>query len=505
MLFKKGCAAVSLIFVGCLVFSFAGAQEYLVGPGDTLYVMVWGDDELTGTLVVSPDGTIAFPTPLGVVEVRGLTVKEVEKLLTDRLSIYVKNPQITVSLREMGFLIHIIGEVVAPSFYKLPENTTLQELITRAGGLTKYADIKHIRITSQNEDGITTSQEIDFSQFLKRNNIGANPVLKPNDVVFVPRINKNEYLSGVINVLGSVQRAGASELEEEMALLDVIGLVAGGFAPDADLEKVQLVTLQPYNLQTVNIKRYLIENDSSANPIVRPGMVVYVPSTQLIPELTISINVVGRVLRPGAYRLPAEKSRLVDAIFTAGSVAEGANMEKVKILHRNPGAGETEFNIKKFLVDGDVGENPMLDEGDTVVVPAVSETAKEISVVDTAFVPYKMVKIMGAVRNPGAYNLSTEATLLDLLILSQGVTPTADLERATLIREVGERTKFEVNLKKVLAEGRFELLPQLISGDMVFIPEQKEGKWRQVVRLAGELSTLTMLAWLVTRVVTGRY
>lgn len=499
---KKG-FAVSLVFFGFLVFLFAEAQEYLVGPGDTIYVMVWGQEELSGTLLVAPDGTIALPTPVGVVEVRGKTVKEIKELLTAQLSEYIKSPHVTVSLREMGYLIHIIGEVQAPSYYKVPENTTLQELITRAGGLTEYANTKRISLTSQNEEG-TTVQEIDFSKFLKENKVGANAILKPNDVIFVPRISTEEYLGGIVNVFGSVKDPGTFELEEQRALFDVIAL-AGGFTLDADLEKVQIVDLRPesYNVQTVNIKGFL-NNDPSANPMVRPRTIVYVPSTQLAPELTIPINMVGQVLRPGAYRVVAEKSRLMDAIFTAGGFTEGADIEGLKIIHRNSKSGEKErFNLKIFLVTGDINQNPALQEGDTVFVP-ISKTTKQISVVDTAFVAYKAVKIMGAVRSPSAYNLPAEATLLDLLILAQGVTPTADLERATLIREAGEKTKFEVNLKRVLAEGRFELLPQLVSGDMVFIPEQKEGKWRQVVRFAGELSTVTMLVWLVTRVVTGR-
>lgn len=489
-MFRKMALKALVVFV---FVSVVAAQEYLVGSGDTLYIMVWGHEELTGTTIVAPDGTMVLPTPVGVVEVRGKTVKQIEELLTTQLSRYIKSPEVTVSLREMGFLIHIIGEVAAPSYYKIPEGTTLQELITRAGGLTKYADTKHIRVTSRSEDGTTIAQEINFHKFLKENDVTANPILKPNDVIFVTRIKDEEYLNKMVIVLGSVQGAGSFELDEGMALLDVIAL-SDGFATDADLEKVQIIDLnsEDSNSQTVNLKKFLTERDSSGNPIVHPRMVIYVPSTNIPAELTIPINVVGQVLRPGAYRVVAERSHLTDVIFTAGGPGENADMEKIKILHINSGAdGKDEFNLKNFLVNGELRENPVLEEGDTVIVP-LSDRAKQISLIDTAFVPYKTVNIIGEVRNPGTYQVPAKATLLDVLILGGGTTSVADLERTTVIRETGGQ-KFEVDLRKVFTEGRFELLPKLESEDTIFVPQQKESKWRQMVRLSGEVSTVAVL------------
>lgn len=498
---KRTLLAVFLLVFGVSV--LAWGQEYLVGPGDILYIAVWGDESLTGLVTISPDGEITLPSPLGVMEVRGLTVKEVEKLLTDQLSKYVKSPRVTVSLTEKGYRIHVIGEVRAPSFYKVPENTTLQELLTRAGGLTEYADTKRISITSQNEDSSTSIQEIDFFKFLRGNDIGANPVLKPNDVIFVPRISTEEYFSKMITVLGSVQSPGSFEFEEETALVDVITM-AGGFTPDAVLDEVQIIDLNSQDAggQMVNVKKFLTERDPSGNPMVQTRTIIYVPSTYVPPELTVPINLVGQILKPGTYRMRAEKCRLADAIFTAGGFAEGANMEEVKILRRNSLDEKVEYNLKDFLVAGNMDQNPVLHEGDTVVVP-ISERVKQISLIDTAFVPYKEVSVIGEVRTPGTYQVPTSATLLDVLILGGGTTSGADIERVTMIRETGRETKFQIDLRKVLTEGRFELLPKLESGDTIFVPQQKESKWRQTVRLAGELSTVAMLVLLVTRVATG--
>lgn len=467
------------------------SQEYKVGPGDVLYVVVWGYDELSGPVPVSPDGTIALPQ-IGVIRVKGLTTEEISKLLTERLSVIIRNPQVTVSLREFGYNVHIYGEVVNPGYYKVPDKTTLQEVISRAGGLTPYADTEHIRITSFKEGGSQTVREVNFHQFLRENDESANPFVMSDDLIFVPRLKTEEYLKKVVSVLGSVQKPGVFPMEEDRRLMDVISL-AGGVTVDADLEKVSLVDLDPdqrYDVQVIDLKRYLQGNDPSSNPIIHPGMVIYVPTTRIPEELTYPINVVGQVLRPGVYRVKAEKARVLDAIFSAGGFAQGADIERVTVI---PDRGEMKrLNLKRFLIEGDMSQNPRLDEGDTVIVP-VSPLAKQLSVVDTAFVPYKTISVIGEVRNPGTFQVPTHASLLDLLIIAGGTTSAADLERVTLIRKASEGRKFEVDVKRVLTEGEFSLLPELESGDTVFIPQKKESIWRQTVRLAADLSTIAAL------------
>ncbi len=476
---RKLLIAICVVF--CLSSVLVLAQEYLVGSGDTLYIIVWGDEGLSGSVLIAPDGSIALPEPVGVVDVRGKTVKQVEEDLISKLAKYVKTPRVTVSLRERetGFLVHITGEVVAPSFYKVPEKTTLQELVTRAGGLTKYADTKHIKVNSQ---------LVDFSKFLRENDQTVNPILKIDDVIFVPRIGAGEYLNRIVNVLGCVQRPGTLELEEPMALLDIVTL-AGGFTIDADLEKVQVVNLQSGNmLQTASVKSYLSGNSPSDNPIVGPRTAIFVPSTRIPEEITIPVNITGRVSRSGAYRAVVYKSRLADMIFAAGGFSDGADIEKIKIIRQNS-KEKGEFNLKLFLLNGDMEQNPLLSEGDTIVVPVSGKVKQITSAIDVALVPNKTVKIIGAVRTPGTFQVSENADLSDILVLGGGATPTADLERVTITRE-GQ--KFEVDLRKVLTEGRFDLIPGIVSEDIIFVREQKESKWGKIVRFAGQLSTITV-------------
>lgn len=486
---REGAAAA--LFAALLALTAFGQQEYRVGPGDTIYVAVWGHPDLSGPVTVSPDGTIALPL-VDIVQVKGMTTEEIAELLTRKLSEFIRNPRVTVSLREFGYTVHVYGEVVKPNYYKVPDKTTLQEVISMAGGFTPYADIKHIKITSFREDGSKETRIVDFSRFLRENDESANPFVKSDDLIFVPRLSLEEYLSKVVSVIGSVQRPGVFELEEPLSLLDVISM-AGGFTFDADLEKVSVVEFGPdgdHDVKVVNAKSFLLNRDPSGNPPVRPGSAIYVPTTRIPEELTFPVAIVGQVMRQGVHRVKAEKGRVLDAIFAAGGFAEGADIENVRVI--SPDGTERRLNLKLFLTEGDISQNPKLQEGDTVIVP-VSRLARKLTVVDTAFVPYKTVSVIGEVRNPGTFQLPEHATLLDLLLIAGGTTPQADIERVTLIREKEGESKFEVDLRKVLTEGEFQLLPELRSGDTVFVPQMKESIWRQIVRLAADLSTIAAL------------
>ncbi|MDD5750268.1 MAG: SLBB domain-containing protein [Candidatus Pacebacteria bacterium] len=458
-------------------------QEYLIGYGDTLYVMVWGDESLTGNVIIAPDGTVTLPMPIGVIEVQGLSIAQAQTKIAERLSKYVINPQVTVSLKEKegGFIAHITGEVISPSFYRVPENTTLQELITKAGGLTKYADARHININSQ---------IVDFSKFLKENINSANPVILANDSILVPRIKMDEYMGRTINLLGCVQRPGTFDIEEPMTLLDIIAL-AGGFGQYPNLRNIRI--LYQKQVYSADVGGYLDGSDPLGNPVIQGGTIIFVPSNQIDPKETIPITVAGQIQKPGTYQLLMGKARLSDLLFTAGGPTEFADIEKIKIIRDQ---GGEEFNLKGFLTTGNLEENPALQEGDTVLIPMLAGKVKIISSIDSVTSESKTVNVLGAVRNPGAFQISLNASLIDSLLFAGGSTASADLERIMVTQQGGT---IEISLKRILQDGRFDLLPKITSGDNIFVPEKKESKWEKVVRLTGQLSTITLLGVYILR------
>jgi len=476
-------------------------KDYVVGPGDTLFIAVWGEEHLSGLVYVGPDGTISMPQPVGILDVSRLTIVEIQDLLTTRLSEYFKNPRVTVSIRSFeGFPVHIIGQVQLPAYYKVIDNTTLQELITVAGGTMEFADLKHIRLFRSDEEGKIQEQEIDFSLFVKKNNLSANPILKENDVVFVPRISRAERAKSLVTVLGSVKKPGAYELdsEEELSLLDVLSL-AGGLDTFADWRKVWLIesTSDNYSPKKFPLDDYFAGKNPNGNPLVSPGAAVFVETSRLAQERTFPVNVVGQVQQPGSYKI-TEETRLADVLFMAGGFSKWAQIDKVAIIHRVPNNPQSiEVDVTKYLISGDMESNPQVFEGDTVIVP-LDERAKRIPPIHTIFLTSMTINIVGEVRRPETYELSEKTNFWEAIIIAGGPTTDANLKRAMLIQVVeGGQNRIEINLEEVLIEGQFSLMPPLKSGDTIFIPKQREEIWSKIVGLARDLTNIGLAVLII--------
>ncbi|MBI1924887.1 SLBB domain-containing protein [Candidatus Poribacteria bacterium] len=507
------------------------AQELTVSPGDTLFISVWGQEQLSGAVIVGPDGTLSLPPPVGILQVSGMTISQISELLTNRLGEYIKNPRVTVSVRaQEGFTVHVIGEVRVPSFYKVPEGTTLQEAITRAGGQTEGADVTRIRLRRKGKNGETTETTVDLTRFIFQGDLSANPVLLADDVLILPRLSREERSQKVITALGAVQAPGAYEVEAPLPLLDVLAL-AKGAAPDANLKSVWILTpmyksapshltARPPSLEgranilpsllgegpgerleagvhipkQISLEDYLTGEDALSNPLISPGTVVFVPSTRLPEERPFLVNVVGQVNRMGAYPV-TEGARLMEAISSAGGFADGARIDKITILHREPKSPkELTVNLTHYFREGALSANPELYEGDTIVVP-VSEAAKRVTPIQGIFSPSILLHVIGEVRLPGSYQLASTASVLDALTIAGGPTTDADLERVTILRGAESKTtQLVVDLKRVLEEGHFDLLPPLSPQDTLFIPKQRENRrlWLTIIRTARDITTVTI-------------
>lgn len=146
---------------------------YRLGPNDVIKVQVYGEDDLTTETRVSGDGKIGVPL-LGVLEIKGLTVKETEELIAKRLSDgYLKNPRVSIYIiRYRNF--YVSGEVKAPGGYPYEDGITVLKAVTLAGGFTDKASkgrIKIKRLKGKEEDTIPVKLE--------------DPVL-PGDVLVIP-------------------------------------------------------------------------------------------------------------------------------------------------------------------------------------------------------------------------------------------------------------------------------------------------------------------------------
>lgn len=189
-MYGRALVKILSLVVYCAIASNALAQEgsadYGIQPGDVLEIMVWREPDLTREVLVRSDGGITFPLA-GDISARGWTTSRLTKALTKKLSQYIPDPVVTVSVREMaGNKIYVIGKVNAPGEFTLLRPTTVLQALSMAGGVTPYADEDNIKVVRG--EGLPDQQtfKFDYSDVKRGKGLEQNVMLKPGDVVVVP-------------------------------------------------------------------------------------------------------------------------------------------------------------------------------------------------------------------------------------------------------------------------------------------------------------------------------
>ncbi len=160
--------------------------EYTIGPEDELEISVWGIEELTKKVTVRPDGKITYKL-IGEVYAQGLTLKELDDDITKKLSLYIKDPEVTVIIEKFGGeKILVLGQVSRPGVYKLTGGARLLEAIAMAGDFTDHAVLKStliVRGTLKEPELI----KIDAQRILRRASLKDNILLHRGDIIYVPK------------------------------------------------------------------------------------------------------------------------------------------------------------------------------------------------------------------------------------------------------------------------------------------------------------------------------
>lgn len=165
--------------------SKARSDAYAVLPGDVLLISVWKEPDLQLEVLVRPDAAFSFPLA-GDVSTEGRSVIELQSELTERLSRYISNPVVTISVSEvLGNKVYVIGQVNKPGEFVVNPRVDVMQALSMAGGLTAFAstnDIKILRRTETQQIAISFK----YNDVLKGRDLEQNVVLSPGDIVVVP-------------------------------------------------------------------------------------------------------------------------------------------------------------------------------------------------------------------------------------------------------------------------------------------------------------------------------
>lgn len=190
------------------------ATEYRLGFGDVIEIKFFNNNQFNETLTVRPDGRISMQK-VGDILVAGMTPKELSHHITEAYAKIIKDPEVTVIVRNFGgYQVYVLGEVKSPGAFPLQRNLTILQSLALAGGHKETAMLKSIVLLRRQQEGKIDVQRIDLSQnsptAIQKNDL----YLEASDIIYVPKTfiaNVNTFLeqafSGIIPPLDIYLRA----------------------------------------------------------------------------------------------------------------------------------------------------------------------------------------------------------------------------------------------------------------------------------------------------------
>ena len=425
--------------------------DYLIGPGDEIIIMLWGETQFRQVLKVDREGFVFIPE-IGQVFVNGLNLNLLEsKLFRVFSQSYASlNPQgrtpttfLDVSLGNLRPLrIQVMGEVGQPGAYTVSPSATLFSAMYYFNGPTTSGSLRDIQLI-RGGDKIAS---IDFYDYLLTGKKPKDQKLQLDDVIFIPRRLKT------VSIEGEVNRNGIYELKPQEDLADLIA-IAGDLNITAYLDRAQIDRIVPFEDRTklgmdrmytdVNLDNLLkSKEDFPLQDGDRIQIFSVMDSRQNIVELQ------GAVSRPGIYDL-GDSLKLSELISKADGLLGDAYMERVDIVRIKPDLKEELIKLDlRQVINGNVDEDIALQGLDRVRVFGMGE-----------LIPKTYVEISGHVKYPGRFILQENMTLFDLIFkagkgyVDNEYKKLTYLERAELIRVKQNSNEKEIipfNLGQVL-------------------------------------------------------
>lgn len=269
---KFGCGLVAIAIAACIflgetaVAAQSADEDYVIGDGDSLVISVWGEQSLSGTVTVRPDGKITLPA-IGDVVASGFTPTKLGKDLSVKLAKVVNEPIVTVTVNTVtNNKIYVFGGGVPSGVAVLPSRTTLLQFMIRYGNF-KGIDLSNAYLLRNGK-----KLDVDFHSLLVKGEVDKDIPLKPEDMIYVP--DNDAYK---IYVMGAVASPKYVFYRDGLRILDAI-LEVGGFTKFAKENDVLIVRKEGNGTKEINakVKDLMKEGDMAQNVHLKPGDFVIV-------------------------------------------------------------------------------------------------------------------------------------------------------------------------------------------------------------------------------------
>ncbi|MBI5643611.1 MAG: SLBB domain-containing protein [Deltaproteobacteria bacterium] len=396
------------------------AQDYIIGPGDEINVLLWGRLSAQYSLTVSRDGTMLFPN-IGPLYVAGMTFEEMKKSVTKRARGIV-GAEINITMGKLRSIqVFVLGEVKTPGAYTVNAMSTLTNALMASGGPTEIGTLRAVELKRANK----TIVKMDFYDLLLNGDKSRDFRLQNGDVIFVPTTG------ALVGVAGNVKRPAVYEIMEGTDLESVLGL-AGGIIPTAYTQRIQVERVDR------NEKRILVDVNATDSATIKNFKLRDADLVKVFSIVDKDVNVIllnGNVKRPGRYELKSgmrlkdlikgESELLAETYYDYGLVKRVSRTLEVMIIPFNLGG----------LLKGSDADNLVLEPRDSVYIfskwffkdkPTVSIEG-EVRCADSPDLKARTDK--GCV-----FDLHESLTIKDLVLLAGGNTKDASFDDLELYR-----------------------------------------------------------------------
>lgn len=385
--------------------------DYVVGPGDSLTINMWGGASQTITRTIDRNGSLMLPEA-GEVQVAGLTLERAQDAIDHALRQQFRNAQITVTIARLRSVrVYVVGDVQTPGGYDIPSLSTVLSALYAAGGPSAAGSLRVVR----HYRGKQLIAEIDLYDFLLHGVHSTDDRLEAGDTLVVPPAGPQVAISG------AVRRPAIYELKSEQTLDQVLD-VAGGTTVAAALGHITVERIDAnQNRETITVKSDAPDQTSEHAAMtafaVKDGDRIRV--APILPYSERVIYLEGHVARPGrtAFR---DGMHLNDVLRSYQDLLpEPSDLaEIVRLVPPDLHPETIEFQLPDALIGN---ENPPLQPFDTIRVFGRYE----------ADAP--KVTISGEVLRPGSYPMSAGMTAAQVVRMAGGFKRDALLTDADLM------------------------------------------------------------------------
>ncbi len=444
----------------------ATPESYEIGPGDELAISIWGAAQNEYTSKITREGYLKIER-IGPVYLSGLTIAQAKYKLKDKLSKIYSGINSNFNkvffdltlLNSRSIVVNIAGNVVGPGTYTLSSLTNPLNALYAAGGPNENGSYREIAVI---RGGIEV-HSIDLYDYFINGSLKSFS-LRDQDIILVPSYKNRIFLSGEFKTIG------VFELKDSESISDLLlyngGISSRGVKNQVYVERVDGLSKSVSTVEKENFKEFIL-NDGDV-----------VEARELGGEIKNLVSIEGAVMIPGRYELN-KNLNVKSLIESAGGFKENALRTRgyiIRDVNGFPQEAKT-VDLEEAL---SLNQNYSLRNNDKLIIASIEELTGS-----------KLVSISGEINAAGNYPFFKGMTVIDLVLMSSGVTEKGSLEDITVYRSTYDKTQLKpvetINIS--LNEGYSNLNSdqniELLENDLVIIRSKLGYQTKEFVSVSG--------------------